>query len=541
MSTHQFTRRDFVKGTAIGAIGLGVLPSFLGCSQKGNTELPAEATGDPVSGGTLTYALATEPTTLDPHRAGWIVETRVIVSLFERVFHVGENGEILPWLATEYRLDEDGKSYILTLREGVTFHDGTPFNAEALEYNLSRILDPETQANGPSKLLPYSSSDILDDYTIRLNLDSPSSLFLTNLSQVFIVSPTAAKKSKDQFGTSPVGTGPFIFESWEEDIVVKRNPDYNWGSDSVKNQGPAYLEQIVFKVVPEESTRVGSVQSDQVDLAESIPPQNYIELENNPTVQVFKKNAPGLAYTLFFVIKNEPWSQLELREAIVAGVDVKAIIQTIYLGVYDQAFSPLTPGFPFYDESLDGIDRYDPEKAKRLFDEAGWKVGADGIREKDGKKLTLAYGDSSPNREKRNDVAFFIQNQLKEIGVEVNVDITTDLASKLTTDAPYDVWGNSMALVEPVFGLQACYGSSANYSGYNNAKIDEWLSQVNGELDDEKRNELLINVQQEIIDQAYIIPIYSFSYTVLGSTSIRDFSFFVTALPNYLDIWLQPE
>jgi peptide/nickel transport system substrate-binding protein len=540
MSTHRFTRRDFVKGTAVGAIALGVFPSFLGCAQADDAEPSVEQTGDPVSGGTLIYALATEPTTLDPHRAGMIVETRVIVSIFERVFHVGENGEILPWLATDYRLDEDGKSYILTLREGVTFHDGTPFNAEALEYNLSRILDPETQANGPSKLLPYSSSDILDDYTIRLNLDSPSSLFLTNLSQVFIVSPTAAKQSKDQFGTSPVGTGPFIFESWDEDIIVKRNPDYAWGSDSVKNQGPAYLDQIIFKIVPEESTRVGGVQSDQVDLAESIPPQNYVELEKDPTVQVFKKPAPGLAYTLFFVPANEPWEQLELRQAIVAGVDVKAIIQTIYLGVYDQAFSPLTPGFPFYDESLDGIDRYDPEKAKRLLDEAGWKVGADGIREKDGRRLTFSYGDSSPNREKRNDVAFFIQNQLKEIGVEVNVDITTDLLSKLTTHA-YDFWGNSMALVEPVFGLQACYGSSANYNGYNNAKIDEWLSKVNGELDDEKRNELLINVQREIIDQALIIPVYSFSYTVLGRTPIRDFSFFVTALPNYIDIWLQPE
>jgi peptide/nickel transport system substrate-binding protein len=536
---NRFSRRTFVKGGAVGALALATgasLPAFLvGCEQEG--AVAETGTGEPVAGGNLIYALATEVTTLDPHRAGMIVERRVFSSLFDRLFHYGDNGELEPWLATEYQLDEDGKSYILKLQEGVVFHDGTPFNAEALEYNLSRILDPETQANTPSRLLPYTSSDILDEYTIRLNLESPSSLFLTTLSQIEIVSPTAAQASKDQFGTNPVGSGPFIFESWEEDIVVKRNPDYAWGLGVARNKGAAYLDQITFKTVPEESTRVGSVLSDQVHIAETIPPQNYVELENDPSVQVLRRSVEGLAYTLFFVTANEPWSDLKLRQAVVAGIDVKAIIQTIYLGVYDQAFSPLTPGFPFYDDSLDGIDRYDPEKAKRLLDEAGWELKADGIREKDGKRLTLAYGESSPNREKRNDVAYFIQNQLKEIGVEVNVDITTDLVTQLAANA-YDLWGNSYASVEPISALQIFYST---FNPYGNPQIDEWVVQAQSELDEEKKKDLIVKTQKEILDQAYIVPIYSFAYTTLAALTVKDFELLFLGLPNYVDVWLQQE
>ncbi|MDR2106497.1 MAG: ABC transporter substrate-binding protein [Coriobacteriales bacterium] len=541
------TRRGFLKGAAVGAISVGTLAStswLYGCSDSPDSE-PTESgeSSGPVTGGELTYALATKPTTLDPPRAGMIVDHRVLFSLFERLFHWVEDeggGKLEPWLATEWELDKDGKSYVLKLREGVSFHDGTPFNAEAVKYNIEHFLDPATATVSAISLQPYTSADVLDEYTIRLNLESPSSVFLTSLASIFILSPTAAKAAGDQFGTNPVGTGPFIFDSWDEDIIVKRNPDYTWGPDVVSNQGPAYLDQITFKVVPEEATRIGSVQSEQIHLAETIPPQNYAELESDPSLQVFKKAAEGLAYTLFFVVSRAPYSELKVRQAIVAGVDVKTIIDTIYLGVYEQAFSPFTKGFSYYANSLDGVNRYDPEKAKRLLDDAGWKVGADGIREKDGKRLTLDYGDSSPNREKRNDVAFLIQNQLKEIGVEVKIDITTDLGNRLIA-RNYDFWGNSIAIIEPILGVEACYGSGKNYSDFNDPQIDELLAQIKLELDLDKRTELLIELQERIIDQALIIPIYDFYYTVLAASPVKDFKLFPLGFPNYLDVYLREE
>jgi peptide/nickel transport system substrate-binding protein len=544
-SYERLTRRGFLQGVAAGALAMGTfMPVTLlyGCTDvpdPGVSE-PGQSDG-PVTGGEFTYALATKPTTLDPPRSGWVVEKRVLFALFERLFHWVEGGKLEPWLATEWNLDEDGKSYTLKLREGVSFHDGTPFNAEAVKYNIEHALDPATQATFVSSLKAYASADILDEHTIRLNLEAPSPVFLTNLASVFIISPTASEAAGDQFGLSPVGTGPFIFDSWDEDIIVKRNPDYTWGPDAVSNHGPAYLDQITFKVVPEESTRIGSVQSEQINLAEAIPPQNYVELEGDPSVQVLKKAVEGLAYTLFFVVARAPYSELEVRQAIVAGVDVKAIIDTVYLGVYEQAFSPLTKGFPYYADSLDGINRYDPEKAKRLLDDAGWKVGADGIREKDGERLTLEYGEASPNREKRNDVAFLVQNQLKEIGVEVNIDITTDLTNRVLSGDYYDFWGNSMAQFEPVIGLEACYGSSANFNGLGDARIDELLAQIKEEMDGDKRIKLLIELQERIIDQALIIPIYDFYYTVLAGQEVRDFKLFPLGFPNYLDVYLREE
>jgi peptide/nickel transport system substrate-binding protein len=547
-NSSAISRRTLVGGAAVGALALAGTPlsTFLfGCKGATDEQIPATQGGEtsgPVAGGSLTYALATEPETLDPHRSGMIVEERVFASLFERLFVNAEGGGLEPWLAEEWSLDEDGKSYVVRLREGVRFHDGTAFDAEALKYNFDRVLDPETQTT-LSSLEPFTSLDILDEYNVRINLERPSAFFLTNLSQIGIVSPTAAKADRDQFGRNPVGTGPFVFDSWEEDIVVKRNPDYNWGPDSVSNKGPAYLDQITFKVVSEESTRVGSVLSEQIDLAESIPAQNYVELQNNPSVQVFRKTTEGLAQTLFFVAAHDPWSELKVRQAVVAGIDVKTIIQTVFSGTFEQAFSPLTPGFPFYNSSFDGIDRYDPEEARRLLDEEGWVPGSDGIREKDGKRLTLAYGLSSPEGNKGEDVALFIQNQLKEIGIEVNIEASADFFSKLLEGA-YDFWGNSMVTVKPTISFKLFFSSTGmvgSVLGYNNAKIDEWLGQVDGELDDAKRNDLLIKTQAEIIEQSYLVPIYNAAYTVLGSASVQDFGLHVLGLPNYWDIWLSSE
>ena len=135
------------------------------------------------------------------------------------------DGSIKPWLATEWSVSKDGKSYTFKLREGVKFHDGTPFNAEAVKYNLDRVIDPATKAaNSLALIRPYSSSEVIDEYTIKVNLESPSQAFLGNLSQALlgIVSPTAAQKYGDQLGKNPVGTGPYTFVKWDENADIVR-------------------------------------------------------------------------------------------------------------------------------------------------------------------------------------------------------------------------------------------------------------------------------------------------------------------------------
>ncbi|RAR41229.1 ABC transporter substrate-binding protein [Paenibacillus sp. MDMC362] len=540
------------KAVAAAALVLMLLLSACGGQQASSGSTTAAgalaAQGVPPQGGELSFALATSPDTLDPHRSGLAVSVRVIRTIHDSLVVQLPDHTIKPWLATEWEVSEDGLSYTFKLRENVKFHDGTAFNAEAVKYNFDRILDPATKASNAAALLqPYQSSEVLDEYTVKLNLATPSRAFLGNLSQALLglVSPAAAQKYGDQLGQHPVGTGPFKFVKWEENagIQVERNPDYKWAPELVTNQGAPYLDGIDFRIVPEEATRIGSVQSKQVLAAETVPPQHILTLEKDPNFQLLQTNTVGLPYTLFFNKDREPWNELKARQAVQLAVDVDTIVKTLYLGTYERAWSPLTPGTFGYDASLEQSIKPDIPKANRLLDELGWMRGEDGIRVKDGKKLTLRYVDGTPNREKRNDIAVMIQQQLKQVGIAVEVEITKDIRTVVYTNGDYDLYGNSQVNSDPN-ALYSFYHSydpkgQASLSRLNDPDVDQWLEQGRVEKDDAKRAELYQQVQQYIIDHAIILPIYVFPYTVAASNSVQGVLFDSLGYPLFNDVSLQ--
>ncbi|GAA3407835.1 ABC transporter substrate-binding protein [Paenibacillus hodogayensis] len=521
-----------------------------GEAKSGNGANPGAGTGattktQAAPGGELSFALATSPDTLDPHRSGLAVAVRVIRTIYDSLVVQLPDNTIKPWLATEWTISPDGKSYTFKLRKDVKFHDGTPFNAEAVKYSYDRILDPATKAANASALLkPYKSSEIIDEYTIKLNLETPSVAFLGNLSQALlgIVSPTAAKKHGDQFGKNPVGTGPFKYVKWDDnsEIKVERNPDYAWAPELVDNKGKSYLDAIVFKIVPEEATRIGSVQSGQVTAAETVPPQNIVSLKNDAKLQLLQVNTGGVPYTLFFNQKRPPWDNVKARQAVQYAVDIDSIVKSLYLGTYPRAWSPLSPTTFGYDPSLENGVKPDLDKANRLLDELGWVKGADGVREKDGKKLTLHYVDGSPNREKRNDIAAIIQQQLKKVGIVVEVEITKDTATVVYTNQAYDLYGNSQVNSDPV-ALNAFYHTPApnvrpTLSKLSDPEIDKLLDQGVVETDTAKRKEIYKKVQHYIIDNAVILPIYVFPYTVAASKNVTGLKFDPLGYPLFNDV-----
>jgi peptide/nickel transport system substrate-binding protein len=525
-----------------------------GCGAAGNSNSAVQASGGEqaagqAEGGNLTYALATSPDTLDPHRSGLAVTVRAIRTIYDNLVVQLPDGSIKPWLAKEWSVSEDGKSYTFKLREDVKFHDGTPFNAEAVKFNLDRVIDPTTKAaNSLALIRPYSSSEVIDEYTIKVNLEQPSQAFLGNLSQALlgIVSPTAAKKYGDQLGKNPVGTGPYTFVKWDEnaDIVVAKNKDYNWAPATVENEGAPHIDTITFKIVPEEATRIGSVQSKQVLAAETVPPQNIAALKNDPNQQLLQANTVGLPYTLFFNLRKAPWDDVKVRQAVQSAVDVESIVKTLYLGNYERAWSALSPGILGYNASLEGSINPDINKANQLLDEQGWIKGADGIREKDGKKLTLHYVDGSPNREKRNDIAAIIQQQLKQVGIAVEVEITKDVATVIYQNWDYDLYGNSQVNSDPN-ALYAFYHTSAEgerptLSGLSDPKIDKLLEQGAVENDPDKRVDIYNQIQQYLIEQAVILPIYVFPYTVAASKSVQGIKFDSLGYPLFNDVRIQP-
>ncbi|MFC9711850.1 ABC transporter substrate-binding protein [Paenibacillus sp. NPDC056933] len=535
------------------ALAAGLVLVLSGCGAAGNSSSAVQASGGEqagqAEGGNLTYALATSPDTLDPHRSGLAVTVRAIRTIYDNLVVQLPDGSIKPWLAKEWSVSEDGKSYTFKLREDVKFHDGTPFNAEAVKFNLDRVIDPATKAaNSLALIRPYTSSDVIDEYTIKVNLEQPSQAFLGNLSQALlgIVSPAAAKKYGDQLGKNPVGTGPYTFVKWDEnaDIVVAKNKDYNWAPETVENKGAPHVDTITFKIVPEEATRIGSVQSKQVLAAETVPPQNIAALKSDPNQQLLQANTVGLPYTLFFNLRKAPWDNVKVRQAVQSAVDVESIVKTLYLGNYERAWSALSPGILGYDASLEGSIHPDINKANQLLDEQGWAKGADGIREKDGKKLTLRYVDGSPNREKRNDIAAIIQQQLKQVGIAVEVEITKDIATVIYQNWDYDLYGNSQVNSDPN-ALYAFYHTSAEgerptLSGLSDPKIDKLLEQGAVETDPDKRVDIYNQIQQYLIDQAVILPIYVFPYTVAASKSVQGIKFDSLGYPLFNDVRIQP-
>ncbi|WP_062411049.1 MULTISPECIES: ABC transporter substrate-binding protein [Paenibacillus] len=529
-----------------------VLSACGGIHPKAETSLPGndgstEDKSEALPGGEFSYALATSPDSLDPHRSGLAVAVRVFRTIYDNLVVQLPDNTIKPWLATEWTISPDGKSYTFKLRKDVKFHDGTPFNAEAVKYSYDRILDPATKAANASALLkPYKSSEVIDEYTIKLNLETPSVAFLGNLSQAMlgIVSPTAAKKYGDQFGKNPVGTGPFKFVKWNDNLEIKveRNPDYNWAPELVGNKGKAYLGAITFKIIPEEGTRIGSVQSGQVTAAETVPPQHVVALNKDAKLQVLQVNTRGLPYTLFFNQKREPWNDVKARQAVQYAVDVDAIVKTLYLGTYQRAWSPLTPDIFGYDPSLEHSIKPDLDKANRLLDELGWVKGADGIRQKDGKRLTLHYVDGSPNREKRNDIAAIVQQELKKVGIAVEVEITKDVQTVIYTKQAYDLYGNSQVNSDPA-ALNSFYRTTApnarpSLSRLSDPELDKLLDQGVVEHDEAKRKEIYKKVQHYIIDNAVILPIYVFPYTVAASKNVTGLKFDSLGYPIFNDVSL---
>ena len=287
----------------------------------------------------------------------------------------------------------------------------------------------------------------------------------------------------------------------------------------------------MFKIAPEEATRIGSVQSGQVASRRNDSAAKYSctgEGREAPIVQI---EYAGLPYTLFINQNKAPWNELKARQALQAAIDVDAIVKTLYLGTYDRAWSPLTPGTFGYDKSLEGGVKPDLDKANALLDELGYVKGSDGIRAKDGKQLTLHYVDGSPNREKRNDIAAIIQQQFKQIGIAVEVEITKDVRTVVFENADYDIYGNSQVNSDPE-ALRSFYHSGAvsvggkqNLPAFKIAEVDGWIDQGLIEKDAAKRQELYANVQKAIIDQAVIIPIYVFPYTIAASKSVQDIKF----------------
>jgi len=519
-----------------------------GCS-GGGTDITSSST-KPQSGGILTYGSVQQPSCLDPGFAPETATGMIERNIFDSLVSVRtKGGPVQPWLATSWKVSADSRSYTFQLRTGVTFHDGTSFNADAVKATLDHIVDPETKSlNAAGLLSAYKSATVLSATSVRIDLKRPDAAFLQSLSTTYL----GIQSPKSLAGTPcthPVGTGPFSFVSWtpNKELDLKRNPAYQWSPPGTAHTGPAYLDGIQFQFISDDAARYGALTSGQVNVIENVPAADVKALKATGTDQFFKTDSPGTPYQLLLNSTKGPFADEKVRLAFQRSLDIDGLVDSIYFGVYERAWSALTPATQGYDPSLENSWPQDVAKANSLLDEAGWTGrDAQGYRTKDGKRLTVYWRTGAQlDRDQRSTLAQGIQADAKKVGFDVQyVAEDTGTFGKNIFAANLDIWGGSEQRAEPgVLNSEFASGETLinggeNIYGLNNPTLDGWLSEAGATSDWSVRARDYANVQQYVVQHGLQVPILVPANLLGAGNNVQGVSFAPDSSLRFYDIWL---
>jgi len=503
-------------------IPLCAVLALVGCERA---EQVTTHSDQPVHGGTLVYATDREPTCLDPHVAGDMPQVFVAQQYLDSLVSMDSDGRIGPWLAERWEASADGLSYTFHLRHDVHFTDGTPFNAQAVKANLDHMADPKTQSSTAGGYIrQYRGTDIVDEYTAVVHLATPYAAFLEVLAQGFlgIQSPTALKRSRDENCESPVGSGPFKVVRWDRQNQVElvRNADYNWAPSTARHQGPAYLERIVWKFIQEPSVRFASLQAGEVDVIESVPPESHEAARRNPDVELIIAQRPGNPTNGTFNLRRAPFDDIRVREAFVRSADIEGALKSVYFGEFPRAGGPLSVATPFYSGEFERSQDYDPQRAARLLDDAGWTGrDAQGYRTRNGKRLSavVLIGARTPPSELT--LWEQVQATTRQAGLELVIDQMSDAQVTARQAAwDYDIrtgyWNtNTPDVLRIIFGSAFVQpagvgGYHQNSSGFADPGFDALLDDALATQDPERRRALYFKAQQQAASQYLQLTTY---------------------------------
>jgi peptide/nickel transport system substrate-binding protein len=511
------------------------------------TEAAPEESADERSGGTLIYALDQEPDLLDPNKSGIRNAQIVFFNIFDALIALDPvTQEFKPWLATSWEISEDGRSYTFHLRDDVTFHDGTPFNAEAVAFNFERHHDPDSPTRGQGAIGYYESSEVLDEFTVRINLNEPLAAFLDYCSFAYrMVSPAGVEQFGDDFSRNPVGTGPFRFVEWvaNDHITLERYEDHNWAPETMMHQGPAFLDTVIFRQIPDAGTRAASLENGEVNAAVMLPPVEAERLAADPDFQLLVGVAPGVPFVFALNTTKPPTNELAVRQAMNYGLDREAMVNIVF-GPYQQydantaAHNILTPNVFGYDASAEIYD-YDPERAGQLLTDAGWVDNdGDGIREKDGEPLTIILATWE-----EQSVADVAQVQLRDIGINVDLRVMPALSvNELQREGESHGSPVPAARSDPdvlTLFMHSRNLGNFNFTFMNDPELDSMLDAASIETDREKRANLYSELSHFVMEQALVMPMYNRDNLVVATTNVRDMIFDRAFFPIMYDTWME--
>lgn len=535
--------------------GLGALAATA-LVLSGCTPAAPEASTTPVSGGTLVYASGdAEPECLDPHVGGNYPQALVSSQFLEPLVSLDGEGGITPWLADSWTWSDDGLGLTLQLRDGVAFTDGTPFDAEAVVANIRHVQDPATlSSTGYLALQAVTDATAVDASTVQLTLSTPDSALLESLSQPWLAmeSPAGLARGTDANCAQPIGTGPFSVERWDrqQSISLVRNDDYSSPPADAEHEGPAYLERIDWRFLPDAASRYAALQSGEVDVIDNAQPDAIAAAEADDALGELDAPRPGASNRLELNSGQAPFDDERVREAFIRSADVDAGITALFQGSAERSYSPLASTEPaaLSDPAPFEIDA---DRAGELLDEAGWSTkDADGIRTRDGQRLTLRFPVST-NQSIPAEQSLFeqIQATTKAVGFDVQLE-PMDLGSwyeALGDDAyelvsaPYTKAGpDVLRILYDTSGITpAPSGYFANHAKVSVPEIDQALAEARSTTDLERRNALYADVQSRVLEGHWILPLYDQqNHFLLGSAVQGLRALPSVSTPTLYDTWL---
>lgn len=519
---------------SIAAIGTALLLTACGTGSGDPQSGANPATdGADASGGTLIYATGdAEPTCLDPHVGGNYPQALLSTQYLEPLVGRDAEGAIQPWLATDWEVAEDGLTWEFTLQEGITFTDGTPVDAEAVKANIEHLQDPETASStGYLAVEKIDEVEPLDETHVRFRLSEPDSSLLESLSQQWtaIQSPAGIERGMEENCAEPIGTGPFVVVDWvpQQHVLLERNEDYATPGPEAEHEGPALLEAIEWRFIPDPATRSAALTSGEVHMIDN-PEPDAIATAGEDVTHIDAPR-PGSVNRIELNAGQPPFDDVRVREAFIRAVDIGPGIDTLYQGVAERSYSPLSSVEPFA-YSDDSLFTPDPDKASDLLDEAGWsETDADGYRVKDGDRLAVRFPVST-NQSVAAERALFeqIQAQAKDAGFEVTLtplDLSAwyealeapaedaDDSAEYTYEAvsaPYTKVGpDVLRILYHSDGIEpAPSGYFANHAQVDDPEVDELLEQAARDTDVDARRQTYEDVQRQILQGYYILPLY---------------------------------
>ena len=456
---------------------------------------------------TLVVAQGADVKSLDPHASNDNPSSRVRVQIYDRLVQLDDNGVPQPMLAESWERPDDTTT-IFHLRKGVKFHNGDEMKASDVKFSLERALKaPEIFYI----IEGINGIEVLDDYTVKVTTEKPMAALLNNLSNgtIAILSEKATTEAGEGFGQHPIGTGPYKFVSWQsgDKITLEAFPEYWQGTPSIKN--------VVFKSIVEETNRTIGLETGELDVVYDILGMDKVKLREDERFTFIEEPQLALTY-LGFNLKKEPYNNPKVREAISYAIDQKPIIDTVFLGAAEPANSILGKNiFAYYD-----VEKFTQniEKAKALMAEAGYP---------DGFKAKIWVNDNPVRR----DTAVILQDQLKQIGIDLAIE-TVEWGAFLDGTARGDhemyLLGWGTVTRDPDYGMYelistSTMGAAGNRSFYSNPTVDKLLEEGRTELDPEKRKAIYKEIQ-EIIRKD--IPMYMIIYplqNVVTQKNIKNF------------------